>query len=165
MHFSIASISSFLENRFHSVIVLSGILSRKWISTSHAWAELKELWRVFYRSFSLIHRCPSYWMASTAESLHFLTQFISSHGPHFLFMISSILLSKKVHLDFLTVVLKSFQFFRLHVCWYLFSIWQQSSFYQALECLIMLTVFKCLNYMSSILVTKCQTTFSKDLVS
>ena len=100
LYFSITSISSFLENRFHSAVVLSGILSRKWMSTSRAWVELKELWRVFYRSSSLIHRCPLYWMASTAESLHFLTQFISLHGLHFLFMISSILLSKKVHLDF-----------------------------------------------------------------
>ena len=165
LHFSIASISSFLENRFHSVVVLSGILFGKWMSTSCAWVELKELWRVFYRSSSLIHGHPSYWIASTTGSLHFLIQFISSHGLHFLFMILSILSSKKVHLDFLTVVLKSFQFSRLHVCRYLFSIWWQSSFHQALECLVMLTVFECLSHMFLILVTKCWTTSSKDSVS
>ena len=104
-------------------------------------------------------------MASTAESLHFLTQFISSYGLHFLFMTLSILSSKKVCLDFLTVLLKSFQFSRLCVYQYLFSVWWQSSFHQALEYLVMLTVFEYLNHISSILVAKCQTTSSKDLVS
>ena len=122
LHFLITSISSFLENGIHSVVVLSEILSGKWMSTSHAWVELKELWRVFYRSSNLIYGCPSYWMASTIGSLCFLTQFISSHGPHFLFTISFILLSKKVCLDFLTILLKSFQFSRLCVCQYLFSV-------------------------------------------
>jgi len=135
------------------------------MSTSHTWAELKELWRVFHRSSSLIHRHLLYWIASTAGSLRFLTQFISSHGLHFLFVISSILSSKKVCLDFLTMLLKSFQFSRLHVCWYLFSVWWQSLFHQALKCLVILTIFKYLNYMSSILITKYQTTFSKDSAS
>ena len=165
LHFSIASVSSCLENRFHPVVVLPGILSRKWMSTSLTWAELKELWRVFYRSFSLIHRHSSYWMASTTGSLCFLTQFISSHGLHFLFVISSILSSKKVCLDFLTMLLKSFQFSRLCVCQYLFNVWLQSSFHHALECLVMLTIFECLIYMFSILITRCWTTSSKDLVS
>ena len=149
------SISSFLENGFHSVVVLSGISSRKWISTSHAWVELKELWRVFHRFSSSIYGCPSYWMVSTVGSLRFLTQFISSYGLHFLFVILSILSSKKVCLDFLTVLLKSFQFSRLHICQYLFSVWQQSSFHQALKHLVMLTIFECLNHMSLILVAKC----------
>ena len=104
-------------------------------------------------------------MASTAGSLHFLTQFISFHGPHFLFVISSILSSKKVYLDFLTVLLKFFQFSRLCICQYLFSVWQQYLFHQALECLVMLTIFKYLNHMSSILITKYQTTSSKNSAS
>jgi len=36
LHFSIMSISSFLENEFHIVMVLSGISSRKQMSTSLA---------------------------------------------------------------------------------------------------------------------------------
>ena len=146
-------------------MVLSGISSRKWISTSHTWVELKELWRAFYRSSSLIYGHPSYWIASTTGSLYFLTQFISSHGPYFLFAILSILSSKKVCLDFLTILLKFFQFSRLHVCQYLFSVWRQSSFHQALECLVMLTIFECLNHVSWILVTKYWTTSSKDSAS
>jgi len=43
LYFSIMSISSFLENRFHIVMVLSGISSRKQMSTSLAWVELNEL--------------------------------------------------------------------------------------------------------------------------
>ena len=96
-----------------------------------------------------------------AGSLYFLIQFISSHGPHFLFAISSILSSKKVCLDFLTVFLKSFQFSRLCICQYLFSVLQQFSFHQALECLVMLTIFECLNHMSSILIERFQMISSK----
>ena len=108
LHFSIILISSFLKNGFYTLVVLSGILSRIWRSISLAWAKLNELWRAFHRFSSSIHRHLSYWMASITGSLHFLTQFISSHGPHFLFTISSILSSKKDCLDFLTMLLKSF---------------------------------------------------------
>ena len=102
LYFLIVLISSCLENRFHSVGVLPKILSRKWMLTSLAWAELKKLWRAFHRSSSSIHRCPLYWMASTTGSFCFLTHFISSYEPHFLFIIWSILSSKKICLDFLT---------------------------------------------------------------
>ena len=60
LHFSITSINSCLENKFHSFIDLLGILSRTWISISHVWAELKELCRAILRSSSLIHGHPSY---------------------------------------------------------------------------------------------------------
>ena len=113
LYFLITLISLFFENTFHSAVGLSGILSRKWISTSLSWAELKDLWRAFQKSSSLIHGCPLYWMASTTGSLHFLTQFISSHGPHFLFVILFIFSLKKKCFAFLTVLLKSFQFSRL----------------------------------------------------
>jgi len=79
---------------------------------------------------------------------------MSSYRLHFLFAILSIFSSKKEHLDFLTVLLKSFQFSRLRDCQYLYSIWWQSSFYYALECLVILTIFECLNQMFSILVAK-----------
>ena len=162
LYFLIVSISLFLKNKFHLIVGLSGILSRKWVSTSLSWAELKNLWRVFQRSSSLIHRHLLYWIALTMGSLHFLTQFISSYRPHFLFAISSIFSLKKEYLDFLTVLLKFFQFSRLWDCWYLCSIWWQSLFHYALEYLVILTIFKYLNQISSILVAKCWTTFSKD---
>ena len=63
------------------------------------------------------------------------------------------------------MLLKSFQFSRLHVCQYLFNVWLQSSFHHALECLVMLTIFECLNHMSSILIARCQTTSFKDSAS
>jgi len=122
LHFSITSISSSLENSVHLVVALSKISSKKWMSTSQDWAELKELWKAFYRFSSLIYEYPLYWMASTAGSLCFLTQFISYHRLHFLFAILSSLSSKKIYLDFLTVLLNSLQFSRLHVYQYLFSV-------------------------------------------
>ena len=98
----------------------------------------------------------------TARSLHFLTQFTSFHGLY-LFTVLSILSSKKICLDFLTVFLKSFQFSRLCVCWYLFSVLQQFLFHQALEYLVMFTIFEYLNYMSSILIERFWTISSKVL--
>ena len=43
LHFSIALISSSLENRAHTLMSLLVISSRSWKSTSQDWAELKEL--------------------------------------------------------------------------------------------------------------------------
>ena len=43
LHFSIALISSSLENRAYSMMALSKISSRKWMTTSWDWVELKEL--------------------------------------------------------------------------------------------------------------------------
>ena len=165
LHFLIVSIILFLENNFHWIVGLSGILSRKWVLTSLSWAELKDLWRAFHRSTNSMHSHPLYWIASITGSLRFLTQFISFHGLQFLFAISFIFLSKNEHLYFLTILLKSFQFSRLWDCQYFCSICQQSLFHQALECLVILTIFEYLNQISSILVTKCWTTSSKDLAS
>ena len=106
LHFLITSINSCLAKEFHSSIGLLGISSKAWISISLIWAELKELCRAFQRSLSSIHEHPSYWIASIAGSFCFLTQFISSYRPHFLFVISSILSSKKWCFVFLTVLLK-----------------------------------------------------------
>ena len=43
LYFLITSISLFLENKFYSIVNLSRISSRKWVSTSLSWAELKDL--------------------------------------------------------------------------------------------------------------------------
>ena len=128
LHFSIALIILFLENDFHSIVGLSGISSRKWVSTSLSWAELKDLWRAFYRSSNSMYGYSLYWIALITGSLRFLTQFISSYGLHFLFVISSIFLLKNEYLDFLTILLKFFQFSRLRSCRYFCSICQQSLF-------------------------------------
>ena len=140
-----------MENKFHSFIDLLEILSRIWILISCVWAELKELCRAIQRSSSSIHRCPSYWIASITRSFHFLTQFISSHGLHFLFAISSILSSKKSHFVFLTVLLKLCQFSRLQDNQYLSRDSWYLSFHQALKCLVIFTSFKSLCQDSSIL--------------
>ena len=104
-------------------------------------------------------------MASIAESLCFLTQFMSSHRLHFLFTISSILSSKKERLDFLTVLLKSFQFSRHCIWWYFSSEWQQSLFHQALECLVILTIFEYSTHFLLILEARYWTTSSSDSAS
>jgi len=88
LHFSSVLISSCLENKFHSFVGFLGILFKIWISTSHIWAELKELCRAVQKSLSLIHGHLLYWMASIAGSLRFLTQLISFHGLPFLLAIS-----------------------------------------------------------------------------
>ena len=59
-----------------------------------------------------------------------------SHELHFLLAISSILLSKKDLLVFLTVLLKLRQFSRLRESQYFSSDRRQSSFHHALECLV-----------------------------
>ena len=137
-----------MENEFHSFIDLLGMSSRTWISFSRVWAELKELYRAIQRSSSLIHRCFSYWIASITGSFCFLTQFISSYRPHFLFVISSILSSKKSCFVFLIVFLKLHQFSRLWDNQYLSRDSQHLSFHQALECLVIFTGFKflCQNF-------------------
>ena len=123
------------------------------------------MWRAFHRSSNSMYGHSSYWIASIAGSLCFLTQLISSHGLHFLFVILSIFLLKNERLDFLTILLKFFQFSRVQDCQYFYSICWQSLFHHALEYLVILTVFKYLNQMFSILVTKCWTISSKDLAS
>ena len=55
LHFSIMSMSSYLENKFQSFISLLEISSSTRISTSLDWAELKELWRAHQRSSSSIY--------------------------------------------------------------------------------------------------------------
>ena len=110
LHFSSVSISSCLENKFHSFVSYLGILFKTWISTFYIWAELKELCRVVQRSLSSIHGHSLYWMASIAGSLYFLTQLISSHGLPFLLAISWILSLKKECFVLLTVLLKFHQF-------------------------------------------------------
>ena len=113
LHLLMALMSSFFENGAHVLTSLLGILSRSWKSTSWDCVELNELCKISHRSSSLIQ---GQLMDSVARSLYFLIQFISSHGPHFLFKISLILLSKKTHFVFLTIFLNFFQSSKLWDC-------------------------------------------------
>jgi len=152
LHFSMVLMSSSLENEVQDSVSLSGISSKSWRLTSWNWAELKELWSMFYKSSNLMHSHLLNWITLTTKSLYFLTQFINSHGPHFLLVISVILSSKNTHLDFLTVFLKFFQFSRLQNCQYLSRFLWQSSFHHILEYLVILTILECLNQIFSILI-------------
>ena len=71
-------------------------------------AELNNSWRACQRSLISMYSLPLYLIASIAGSFLFLTQFISSYGPFFLFKISCILLSKNSCLETLTAFLKNF---------------------------------------------------------
>jgi len=103
-------------------------------------------------------------MALIAGSLHFLTQFMSFHGLHFLLVISLILLWKKVCLVFLTVLLNFFQSSRHLDWWYMLrSLWQSLS-HHALECLVILIFLKYLCQVLSILVANFWTMFSRALL-
>ena len=148
----------------HSFVGFLGISSRTWISTSRIWAELKELCRAFQRSLSSIHRYSSYWIALIIESLHFLTQLISSYGLHFLFAISWILSSKKEYFVLLIVLLKLCQFSIFQEHWYLSSESQQSSFHHALEYLVIFIGFEYFCHDSSILDERSWTTSLRVLV-
>ena len=79
---------------------------------------------------------------------------MSSHGLQFLFAISWVFKSKKLHFIFLTILLNHFQLLIFLVCLYFSSsLWQSSSHY-ALECLVMLTIFECLYQILSIQLAK-----------
>ena len=112
----------------------------------------------------MIHGCPSYWIASIAGSLHFLTQFMRSYGPYFLLAISSILSSKKDLLVFLTIFLKLCQFSRLWERQYFSSDRQQSLFHHALECLVIFISLEFFHHDSSMLDEIDWTTSSRVLV-
>ena len=93
-------------------------------------------------------------MALIAGSFLFLTQFMSSHGLHFLLVISSIFSSKKLCFIFLTIPLNFFQSSNHFDCLYLSRSFQQLSSHQALECFVMLAFLECLCHMSSTFVAK-----------
>ena len=91
LHLSIALISSSLENGVHTLATLLGISFKSWRSTLWDWAKLKKLWRVSHRSSNSIYSWLLNWIALTAGSFYFLTQFISFYRPYFLLAISVIL--------------------------------------------------------------------------
>ena len=109
LYLLIVCLSSSLEKEAHGHIFLLDILFRRLGLIWQFWAELKNPYNMFYRLSSSIQGWPLNWIASMAGSFHFLTQFINSQVSHFLFVILLILLSKNLHLVFLTVFLNFFQ--------------------------------------------------------
>ena len=104
-------------------------------------------------------------MASIAGSFLFLIQFMSSHRSHFLLIISSILVSKKLCFVLLTVPLNFFQSFNYFDCLYILRSLQQLSSHQALECFMMLTFLECLCHILSTLMASELTISSSILLS
>ena len=113
LHLLITDLNSFLENRLHHWEGLCSTLLRILRSTWRFRAVLKELWSEFHKLSKVRHGWPLWLIASIAGSFLLLIQFISSHGPWLLFVISWILSSKKDLLTSLTVFLNFFQFSRL----------------------------------------------------
>ena len=151
LHLSIAKRNSCFENEGHSERGLSEISLIKVSSTCQYCAKLNISWRACQRSSILRHRLPLYLMASTTESFFFFTQFINSHRPFLLFKISWILLSKNSCLEILTIFLKFFQSFKsLELLYVSRAIWQLS-FHHKFDCLVILTNFEYLNYISFVL--------------
>jgi len=103
-----------------------------------------------------------YLIASTAGSFCFLTQFMRSHSPPFLFMISWIFWSKNECFILLTVFLNFFQSSKLLVNLYFLRSLLQFKSYQLFECMVILTIFKFLSYVSSMMLASKLTTFSNN---
>jgi len=112
------------------------------------------------KSSSLRHGWPLNLIASEAGSFYLLTQFMSSHSPHFLLAISMILRSKNVLLVFFTVLQKIFQSSRLFNNLYFLSSLLQLLSHQLLECHVMLVSFTFLFHALSMFLVKLLTTFS-----
>ena len=85
-------------------------------------------------------------MALIAGILHLLTHFMSSQGLLFLLVISWIFWLKKKCLAFLTILLNCFQSLICLVDLYILRLHLQLLFHQLLECLVILTIFKCFSH-------------------
>ena len=136
------NLNSFLENSGQDTVGLSLISSRIVVFTWRLLAVLKVEWRAHYKSLISKHCWPLYLIVLITGNFFLLTQFMSSHGPHLLLMISWILLSKKDHFVALILFLKTFQFSWLLEDWYMFKVLLQSSFHQLLNCFVILIRFE-----------------------
>jgi len=95
------------------MILLCGILLRKFVPIDLFVAELYELWRAFQRKKSMLQDCPSCMMISIVGRNFFFTQLIKFYSCLFEDAISCIFLSKNLHLASCIVDLEAFQFNRL----------------------------------------------------
>ena len=110
LHLAIELINSSSKKETYIVEHSFGISFNAQMSICWPWAVLNNEWRACQRSSISKQDWPLYLIASTAESLCLLTQFMSSNGSHFLLAISWILRSKKECLVDLTIFLNCFQF-------------------------------------------------------
>ena len=102
-----------------------------------------------------------YLTVSIASNLHLLTQFMSSQGPCFLFVISWILRLKNCHFIFLTIFWNHFQSSKLLDNLYFSKSLLQLLFYQLLKCLVMLMTFEFLSQETSTAEAKSLTALSR----
>ena len=144
LQLSNACLNSSLENSAHSNVGLFPNSLRMSVSTWHRSIVLKVVWRAPHKLSGVRYGWLLNLIASTAESLHLLTQYINSHGLQLLFMTSWIFKSKNDLLEFFMTFLNLFQFSRLLVVLYSLRDLLQSSFYHCLECFEILDCLACL---------------------
>ena len=111
---------------------------------------LNDLWRACQRSLILRQGRLLYLIASIAGSLCFLTQFIRFHELFFLFEISCIFSLKNSLLVIFTIFSKFFQSSNYLEFLYSSKCLWQILLHHDFECLVMLTIFECLNQISSV---------------
>ena len=132
------NLNSSLENSGQGTMDLLLNSSRIDVSTWRLLAMLKVEWRAHHKSLISIHCWPLYLIVSIASNFFLLTQFISSHSPCLLLVISWILILKKDCFVDLTLFLKTFQFSQLLNNWYMIKVLLHSSFHQLLDCFVIL---------------------------
>ena len=133
-----ANLNSSLENSGQGTMGLLLISSRIDVSTWRLLAVLKVEWRAHHKSLISTYCWPLYLIVSITGHFFLLTQFISSHGPCLLLVISWILISKKDRFVDLTLFLKTFQFSQLLNNQYVIKALLHSSFHQLLDHFVIL---------------------------
>ena len=129
------------------------------------WAVLKVEYNTCQKLSSSRHSWLLNLIASGVGSFHLLTQFMSSHGPHFLLAISLILRLKNILLVLFTVLQKNFQSSRLFDVLYFLSSLLQLLSHQLLECLMILVSFAFQFHASSTLMASSLTMFPNIWIS
>jgi len=146
------------------VTILFGTFSNKFVLTCQYCAELNDSWRACQRLSSSKQGCLLYLIALIAGSFLFLTQFMSSQRLLFLPVISWIFALKNSYLVFLTTFLKVFQSSKCLDNLYFSSSLIYSLFHHNFECLVILTIFECLNQILSVLCVNSYTTCSRSFL-
>jgi len=153
-------VNSSLKKGSQLIEHLSGISSKKSVLTWWSWAILNVKWKAYQRSLISKQEQLLYLIALTAGSFCFLTQFMRSHGPPFLFVISWIFWSKNEHFVLLTIFLNCFQSSKLLVNLYFSRSLLQFKSHQLFEYMVILTIFEFLFYISSMVLASKLMTFS-----
>ena len=163
LHLAMDLMNSSFEKDGQYLDGLSGISSKMSTSIWQFWTKLKVKWRACQRSSISKHEQLLYLIASTAGSLCFLTQFMSSQDPLFLFDISWIFWLKNKCLVLLTVFLNCFQSSSFLINLYFSRSLLQFKSHQLFECLVTLTIFEFFSHVFSMALTNELTTFSSEV--